>query len=381
MTNEDDIKVKNLFRRIGDVNDLKLRVFDSAHDDNRLWSEGGLTFQYNGMVYGSNDGGWYFDEPWIVNGKELAEHTPVVIVEGTFGPETGNTGSAQYARFSHCVGAALNGVLAIYFIPHNAVYRGQTVQWRYQLVYGCIGASKILPGNILMIDAYKLDDLKEIIKIFSKRNENERVEIINYHLEKLIKYAKSKFNPKSEEELRNKILNDKRNFYLFLDEEKVGKICMYNVIGFSDINFRTGQKFKRASYRNAHIRVGESLLHNYWLKKDFYIIYLRWDHNDVKEIDKLNSKEWKIIRERDDINIITLDDLEFQENKLERELRKFMDVLPMKGDNAKRKNALVKQVQKSFNEGRVKINWDSVVQLNKSKHLKIMKKSTQKTLF
>jgi len=350
-----------IFRNIGNVKDLRLRVFDSSHDDNKLWSEGGLTFEHNGLIYGSNDGGWYLDKPWIVNNIRIADQTPIVIVEGTFGPETGNTGSAQYARFSHCVGAALNGLLGIYFIPQNASYRGQNVPWRWDLVYGCIGASEILPGNILMVDAYHPEELEKILKVFAEDDQDEKHRIVNEHLIRMREFAESKVQYNTEEEIRERLANNKKRFYAYIDDNRVGKICMYNVIGFSEINFRTGSKYNRSSYRNGHIRVGDALLHIYWLNKEFNLIYLRWDHNDVREVDNTNSKEWHILRGRDDIKIITLDDIEFDDLKLKQDLKNFMDILPMP---AKQKYQLVRRTKLAFMEGSAQINWNSVERIN-----------------
>ena len=53
------------------------------------------------------------------------------------------------------------------------------------------------------------------------------------------------------------------------------------------------------------------------------------------------------------------------DSSLEKDLRNFMDVLPMKGKNAILKNKLVRRTINAYKDGEAKINWDSVEKMNK----------------
>ena len=45
--------------------ETKLRVFpESSNEDQKPFSQGGLTFGYEGVMYGSCDACWYLDEEW-----------------------------------------------------------------------------------------------------------------------------------------------------------------------------------------------------------------------------------------------------------------------------------------------------------------------------
>lgn len=54
--------------KVKKFNNIKLRIFpDSSNLDQQLVKDGGLTFSYNGINYGSCDAGWF--EEKIVDGK------------------------------------------------------------------------------------------------------------------------------------------------------------------------------------------------------------------------------------------------------------------------------------------------------------------------
>ena len=99
MAYSSDSKVKRKLLEIhqeAKLKNLKPRWHEESNDDQKLWNDGGLTFSHDGFEYGSNDFGWYLDKPSMINGIK-SKTTPVVIVEGTKGINSGNTGSAQFA--------------------------------------------------------------------------------------------------------------------------------------------------------------------------------------------------------------------------------------------------------------------------------------------
>jgi hypothetical protein len=369
---DSDVRIKEDLKKIGNVGSLKLLVFDESHEDHLLWDKG-LTFEVNGIPYGSCDGVWYIDKPWIVNGKKLADKEPVIVVEGTYGTERGNTGSAQYARFAHSLGAVMNGILGIYLIPKFSEYHtadGSTTvaKWRFDMVYGCLGATEIENTPYLMIDAYNREKptLKEIIEVFAAGDKEKITEIINLALSKMKDYADTTFceTYRTDKVDLNACVNDQRRSYLYNDE-RIGKILMFNVVSFSNVNFRTNQRYRGGRFRNGHTIVGDVLIHRYWFKKPVDLIFPRWTHDDFKKMDELKQKEWLIMRSRSDINIITLDDLIFQNKNLENELINFMDVLPLLGSALLKKNSLLKKIKEEFREGRITIDRKSVEENNK----------------
>ena len=109
-----DFRVKYLMRDVqrivtkrlseeGVENPLRLRVFDEDAGDNMLWDKGGLTFTTDeDNDAGSGDGAWYVEENWIdLISKKKSKFKPILVIEGTFGTETGNVGDAQKTKLSH----------------------------------------------------------------------------------------------------------------------------------------------------------------------------------------------------------------------------------------------------------------------------------------
>jgi hypothetical protein len=80
-------------------------------------------------------------------------------------------------------------------------------------------------------------------------------------------------------------------------------------------------------------------------------------------MDALNQKEWLILRTRHDINIVTLDDMIFENKRLEKELRNFMDVLPLLGKALLKKNFLLSALKEEFRAGRIEIDRKTIDRL------------------
>ena len=92
---------------------IALRIFpDSSNEDQKLVEEGGLTFSYNGVNYGSCDAGWFEQKEIDGNIVEI----PLIGLEGTDALNRGSTGNAQYQRFHHALGAVKNGYIGIYYL-------------------------------------------------------------------------------------------------------------------------------------------------------------------------------------------------------------------------------------------------------------------------
>lgn len=371
MAYDSDTRIKNDLRSIGDQGSLKLRVFDESNDDQRPWLDGGLTFSHDGLVYGSNDGAWYKERNWVVNGQKVASATPVVVVEGSYGTERGNVGSAQYARFSHALGAVLNGLVGVYFMPKISEYHRNdgsvtTAKWRLDLVYGCLGASEIEAGEYLMVDAYDKQRLKDLVMAFGGDDESQQELMVRVTKKEMVEHADSLFRKtfRCDSVDLDHCIDSPRRSYAYCGKT-IGKILMFNVVSFTNFNFRTQKKYKAGRYRNGHTIVGDALIHRYWFRRPVDMIFPRFTLDDCRELDKLDQKEWNILRLRDDVNIVTLDDLVFDNRHLEGELREFLDVLPLLRDNLRKKNGLLTQLKSGFRDGTVTVDRRRVEKHNK----------------
>ena len=351
---DSDTRVKEKLKEIArsaNLKRLKLRIFDESREDQRHWIEGGLTFGPNACIYGSNDAGLFLDEPYFVDGKEIAKQTPVIAIEGSYGTETGNTGSAQYARFSHALGATIEGFIGVYFIPFKSTYvsgdgKSTTAYVRPEMIYAALNASNTEKGEYLFIDAYNPQPLIDLLKSLDS---NDKVNIerdIQQIKQIMLSCAKKR-------SLRSRMQYAYQN-------SRIGKILMFNVVSFSSYNFRTRTSYRSGRFRNGHTIAGTALLELYKNDKPFDLILPRFTSDDLKELDKSHQKEWILLRTHRDISIITLDDLIFQNSNLQNTLYNFLDPLPLVGNILKKKNELSDMILQEFRQGSIKIDWDSV---------------------
>jgi hypothetical protein len=79
----DEIIKREIIDTLGyETKGIKLRIFpQSSNEDQKPFSEGGLTFGFEGVSYGSCDAAWYVDEKWVdgLNGKEINKK-PVIAL-------------------------------------------------------------------------------------------------------------------------------------------------------------------------------------------------------------------------------------------------------------------------------------------------------------
>ncbi len=349
MAYDSDTRVKETLKDISrkaELNNLILRIFDESNEDQKHWIKGGLTFGPIECLYGSNDAGWFLKRPYIISEKKMSDFTPVLVVEGSYGTETGNTGSAQYARFSHALGAVKEGFIGVYFIPFESIYRkkegSETKAYvRPEMIYAALNASQVEKGTYLFIDAYDQELMIEFLKVLDK-GDNKKAHIFIERIKKIMK------------EFADKHTSSSRMKYIYLNN-RIGKLLMFNVVAFSAYNYRTKTKYRAGRFRNGHTILGTGLLNLYLHRKHIDLILPRFTYNDCRELDKTSQKEWKLLRKTEGINIITLDDIVFQDDDLRDELHNFLDVLPLKGDNYRKKESLVKEIRKGFKNCTIKI--------------------------
>lgn len=354
MAYDSDSRIKETFKQVSrnaQIKNLTLRVFDESNDDQVHWTKGGLTFGPDSCFFGSNDGGWFLKKPYYIENKKISDFTPVLIVEGSYGTETGNTGSAQYARFSHALGAVRDGFIGVYFIPFESVYRKSdgketTAYVRYDMLYAALNASEIEKGEYLFMDAYDTDFMEKFLKVLDN---GDKKQIENFILE--IKQKMKTFADK------HSCMEERKNLY---NNSRVGKLLMFNVVAFSAFNFRTNKKYKSGRFRNGHTIIGDALVNRYLYNKPFDLILARFTHDDCKRLDSFDKKEWALLRTFEDIRIITLEDLEFRDKDLEKELYNFIDELPLLKESLIKKNILSKKIYSGFNDGSITINEQKV---------------------
>jgi len=356
MAYDSDIRVKENLKDISrnaKIKNLKIRAFDESNEDQKHWTKGGLTFGPENCLFGSNDVAWFLEKPYVVNNNQISNLTPVLVVEGSYGTETGNTGSAQYARFSHALGAVIDGFIGVYFIPFESTYRKSdgtesTAYVRYDMLYAALNVSDIEKGEYLFIDAYDLNLMTELLEAVDDGNK-DKIKMVIQKVKEIMKSFADRHDA------------TKHKKYVY-NCDRVGKLLMFNVVAFSDFNFRTNTKYKSGRFRNGHTIVGDALKNIYWHKKPFDLILARFTHKDCKKLDSFKKKEWLLLRTFKNLRIITLDDLEFNDKELEKELYLFLDVLPLLNDNLVKKNVLSKKILSGFKDGSIKINEKKVME-------------------
>ena len=298
---------------------IELRIFpEGSNDDQRLFQEGGLTFGYNGVEYGSCDAAWYIDgENWHdgYNDKNITQK-PVIALEGTDALQRGSSGNAQYQRFHHALGAVKNGLIGVYYLKPGELKVQPDL---YGMAYF---ASKHERGTYLIIQ--NLGILDEIMDLYLKYGEQS--EELRKFLDSCVDdmysiWYKEKF---SQYNYDWNIFADKRS--TFVKGDTVIKYGGRNKRGFTDSTQRSG-----------HIAVGEMYLTKYYyLDKKFYYLFPRFTHQDIIDLDtgKKNDKEWYLLRHEPNVFIKTMDDLKGLPSNIREQLLLIKDE-PLKGDALK----------------------------------------------
>src|SRR3989344_6215904 len=161
----DEIIKREILQGIGTkCNGLSLRVFpQSSNDDQKAFSDGGLTFGVNGIAYGSCDACWVKKGTWkdLLTGKTTNE-IPVIAVEGTDALNRGSSGNAQYQRFHHALGAVKAGIIGMYYLK-KGVHKIQ--EDLFGMAYF---VSKVEKGKYLIID--DLNELQALLLVCDKED-------------------------------------------------------------------------------------------------------------------------------------------------------------------------------------------------------------------
>lgn len=291
-------------------NHFKLRIFtEGSNEDQKLFSDGGLTFGYKNVSYGSCDAVWYIDEEWTdgFDNKKI-NFKPVIALEGTDALNRKSSGNAQYQRFHHALGAVKNGVIGIYYLKKGS---DKIQEDLFGMAYF---ASKKEKGTYLIIQ--DLNIVKEILDVYDDKEKLNKY--LSDYLEKTYKIFKDQFEKKY-----------KGDWAKFAEHRStiVKKDYVIKYAGRMKRNFTDG------SQRAGHIAVGEMYLTKYYFfDKKIYYLFLKTTREDVEYLDKHKSddKEWYLLRHESNVEIKTIDDILGLEDNLKKKLIQIKDE-PIKG--------------------------------------------------
>jgi len=314
--------------------DIKLRIFpQSSREDQNLFSDGGLTFGFNGVFYGSCDACWYVDEKWVdgFNNKKI-DKRPIIALEGTDALNRNSAGNALYERFHHALGAVKNGLVGVYYLKKGPA---QIQPDLYGMAYY---ASKVEKGNYLVTDSLKI--VKELLERYD--NKNAFTAFIKSYLERMHKIFSAKF----------------QLFYGGDWEEFARKrstiIKDDYVIKYAG---RSRRNFTDGSQRAGHIAVGEMFLTKYYFyDKKFYYLFPKMTREDLELLDKnkKTDKEWFLLRNEPNVFIKTIDDIEGVGRNIKEKLLQIKDE-PLKGDTFKTFNIYIQEIVSKLESGEYQI--------------------------
>ncbi|MBR3909030.1 MAG: hypothetical protein IKJ50_04845 [Clostridia bacterium] len=326
------LEIKDKVKKFPNIN---LRIFpDGSNQDQKLVEDGGLTFSYNGVDYGSCDAGWFQE---IDNDGEIIE-VPLIALEGTDALNRGSAGNAQYQRFHHALGAVKNGYIGIYYL------RKGTNKLQLDLYKMAYNATKFEDGDGVYLIIQDLDIVSEILELISSygRDSNEVKTYLNKKVEEM------------HQAWENEKFSQYNNNWCVFAEKRSTIIRPDNIIKYTG---RMKRNFTDGSQRAGHIAVGEMYLSKYlFYGKKVYYLCPRMSRKDVDYLDehKSEDKEWYLLRHEKDVYVKTRDDLEGLSQEIYNELVSISEE-PLKGDALKTYNKCILKMVKGIKSGTIKI--------------------------
>jgi hypothetical protein len=336
----DQIIKNQIINEVGwQIGDIELRIFpEGSNDDQIPFAKGGLTFGYNGVLYGSCDAVWYIDNKRFLDryNNKFINQKPIIALEGTDALQRGSTGNAQYQRFHHALGAVKNGIIGIYYLKPGK----DMIQ--YDLYGMAYFASQREKGYYLIVQNLSIvKEILELVDSFGLESQQVKNYIDNYLKFMYEQWYENKFST------YNYDWNNfaKRRSTLIIDN----KIIKYAG--------RMRRNFTDSSQRAGHIAVGEMYLTKYYFyNKDFYYLFPRMTLEDLEYLDnnKKDDKEWYLLRNEENVYIKTMDDLIGLPNEIRKSLISISEV-PLKGDALRLYNSCMKQIMAMIKNGKIKI--------------------------
>jgi hypothetical protein len=312
----DAIIKKEIIETLGyKIGDLRLRIFpQSSRDDQILFEKGGLTFNCNGVDYGSCDAAWFAVDP---DGKKKA----VIALEGTDALNRKSSGNAQYQRFHHALGAVKNGLIGVYYLK-KGVHKIQ--EDLFGMAYF---ATKKEKGKYLIFD--DLEELGKLLKLHGNKQAFDAA--VEKHLEKMYQIFKTKFDTRY-----------KGDWQKFADSRSTIIKGDY-IIKHAG---RMRRNFTDSSQRAGHIAVGEMFLTKYYFyDKKFYYLFAKMTKADLAILDKSKAtdKEWYLLRNEPNVEIKTMDDIKGLPKDIKAQLISIQDK-PLKGAALKIYKSCMKKI-------------------------------------
>lgn len=284
----DQIIKYEIIENVDKYPNIILRIFpDSSNEDQKLVNEGGLTFSYNGLNYGSCDAGWF--EQREVNGKKVL--MPLIGLEGTDALNRGSSGDAQYQRFHHALGSVKSGYIGIYYL------RKGDSKMQLDLFEMAYNATVQELGDYLIVQDLAI--VNALLKMISTkgRYSNEVKKFLNdysshmHEIWKNEKFSTYNYSWNKFAEKRSTIIGDSY------------------IIKYSG---RMRRNFTDGSQRAGHIAVGEMFLSKYlFYGKKLYYLCPRMSADDITYLDthKSDDKEWALLRNEESVYYKTRDDI------------------------------------------------------------------------
>jgi len=289
--------------------EIMIRIFtQSSREDQNIFSEGGLTFGYKGVLYGSCDACWYVNESWNDGYNFVViDKKPIVALEGTDALNRKSSGNAQYQRFHHALGAVRNGIVGIYYLK-KGIDKIQA-----DLFGMAYYASLVEAGKYLIVD--DLNIVKELLELYGTSDFDR---YIARYEEWMLDVFNDKFNSQYQGDWNK-----------FADERST--IIKENyVIKYAG---RMKRNFTDSSQRAGHIAVGEMFLTKYYFyDKKFYYLFPKMTQEDLEILDhsKKTDKEWHLLRNEPNVEIKTIDDILDLDSNIRNKLYEIKDY-PLKG--------------------------------------------------
>jgi len=294
------------------TNQLKLRIFpQDSRSDQKLVSEGGLTFSYNSVNYGSCDALW-LDE----------NNIPFIALEGTDALNRGSSGNAQYQRFHHALGSVKLGYIGVYYL------RKGNSKIQPDLYGMAFNASKIEKGTYLIID-----DLKIVSDLIKYKSNSYK---LNMYIQEYLIYMNQIYKKSFEIKYKNDWTKFSSRRSTIIKENYVIKYAARMVRNFTDSSQRAG-----------HIALGEMYLTKYFFpeKKIFYL-FPKMTQSDLNFIDdvKQKDKEWFLLRNEPNVQILSIDDIKGVSEEIKNSLLSIKNS-PSKGEAKKTYDKAIKTLR------------------------------------
>lgn len=331
----DQIIKYEIIDKVKKIPGINLRIFpDSSNADQQLVGNGGLTFSYDGIDYGSCDAGWF--QETIVNGKKV--EIPLIGLEGTDALNRGSTGNAQYQRFHHALGAVKNGYIGIYYLREgDSEMQPDLLEMAYNATIHESGE-----GAYLIIQ--KLSVVNEILELISKYGRHSD-EVNNYLIEYANKMHETWYKKKfSQYNYSWKTFAEKRS--TILEDDYIIKYAGRMMRNYTD-----------GSQRAGHIAVGEMYLSKYlFYGKKVYYLCPRMCKAEVDYLDvhKSDDKEWTLLRHEENVFYVTRDDLIGLPADIAEKFASIKDK-PLKGTALKTYNDCIKKMVAGLKNGTIKL--------------------------